>query len=334
MGVDKRSEVCPRPLPEDNTELIGGQLFFEPGTEVTLSCSQGYSHSGGSRKITCKKNGEWTERFLQCSPKRCSVPESPQNGKAEFDKIVYKSVITFNCNNGYNLVGANSSTCLHTGQWSKPTPQCEPVLCGLPDIPPNAKIVYDKQFKGYTVPFGFGGKYECFPPMAAIGEQRAMCTEDGTWTDPPECILVTCPEPSGIDNGFLSFAESRKYGYKEKVKYGCTHPYILDGLAEVECQETGSWSKIPTCKAPCTVGIERGRIVYRGSKMWIADFKPNQVTHSEQVTVYCLDQEKDCGYPVNMRCDNGEMPIPACYTEPDAYSIRPGTFPSEIKQCS
>lgn len=119
----------------------------------------------------------------------------------------------------YILVGANSSECLHTAQWSEPSPVCErmpthysqmnqPVLtktqypasqsnqcfapppavpCGLPSIPPYAKIVYDRQFEGDTVPFGFGGVYECLPPMILFGNKRVTCAADGTWTVPPEC---------------------------------------------------------------------------------------------------------------------------------------------------
>ncbi|XP_053493286.1 beta-2-glycoprotein 1-like [Ictalurus furcatus] len=252
ITAETTDKVCPRPPEEDGTELSGGQLFFEPGTEVTLSCIQGYSSIGGSRKITCKSNGEWTERQLKCSPKRCPVPEPPTNGNADFNKIVYKSVITYSCNEGYVLVGASSSECLHTGQWSDSTPQCEPVTCGLPPIPPNTKIVYDRHFNGDTVEFGFGGLYECMPPMVLVGDKRATCTADGTWSKPPECKLVVCPVPLQIENGFLSFAELRQHGYNEKVKYGCHSPYILDGPAEVECEETGSWSRIPTCKAPPT----------------------------------------------------------------------------------
>ncbi|XP_060774026.1 beta-2-glycoprotein 1-like [Neoarius graeffei] len=243
--------VCTRPLPKDGSELSGGQLLFEPGTEVILSCSQGYSRTGGSRKLVCKKNGEWTERELKCSLKRCPVPESPQNGKVAVNKIAYQSVIMYTCNEGYILVGANSSECLHTAKWSEPTPVCEPVTCGLPPIPPYAKIVYDREFTGDTVPFGFGGIYECLPPMILVGNKRSTCTADGTWTVPPDCTLVTCPVPTLIENGFLSFAELREYGYGEKVKYGCHKPYILDGLSEVECKETG-WSSLPTCRGTCS----------------------------------------------------------------------------------
>ncbi|KAK3557030.1 hypothetical protein QTP70_024241, partial [Hemibagrus guttatus] len=274
---------------------------------------RGTAHVGRLGDKVREARLRWFGHVQRRETKRCPGPESPQNGKADFDAIVYKSIITYSCLEGYILDGATQSKCLHTGQWSQPTPECKPVVCDLPVIPPYAKIVYDRQFSGDTVEFMFGGTYECLPPMALFGEKRAICTANGTWSKPPECKLVTCPVPIVIENGFLTFAEMREHGYKEKVKYGCNHPYILDEAAEVECQETGSWSKIPECKAPCKVNIKRGRIFYKGMKTWIEDFNPNQVLHSESVIVYCLDEQRNCGYPVSMQCSDGQMPTPACY---------------------
>lgn len=59
---------------------------------------------------------------------------------------------------------------------------------------------------------------------------------------------VSCPIPTGIPNGFITFAVMRQHGYKEKVKYACNEHYILDGEAEIQCQNTGNWSSKPVCR--------------------------------------------------------------------------------------
>lgn len=59
---------------------------------------------------------------------------------------------------------------------------------------------------------------------------------------------MSCPIPTGIMNGFITFAVMRKHGYKEKVKYGCVDHYVLDGDAEIQCQNTGNWSSKPVCR--------------------------------------------------------------------------------------
>uniref|UniRef100_A0A0E9UFL3 Sushi domain-containing protein n=1 Tax=Anguilla anguilla TaxID=7936 RepID=A0A0E9UFL3_ANGAN len=60
----------------------------------------------------------------------------------------------------------------------------------------------------------------------------------------------------------MSFSVIRDHGYGERVRYGCQAKLILEGSMEVECKKTGKWSTKPICRAPCTVGIERGRIFY------------------------------------------------------------------------
>ncbi|KAI4897132.1 hypothetical protein NFI96_002696, partial [Prochilodus magdalenae] len=322
------------PQSTDGSELTGGQLFFEPGTEILLSCSKGYTPTGGSRKMVCKSSGKWTERTLKCSPKRCPVPDSPQNGQVHFHDITYKSNITFSCGEGFVLHGARSIQCLHTGRWSSLPPECKPVTCGLPDIPPHAKIVYDRPIKGNVTQFGFGGTYECRPPMVLVGNKRATCGANGFWTDPPRCRLVTCPVPTNIENGFLNFAEQREYGYKERVRYGCNEQFVLDGPAEVECDESGSWSRKPVCKAPCSVNIERGRISYNGQKIWVEKFKPKQVLHSEWIAVYCLNEAGKCGYPAPAQCVNGLLEIPSCYKVDPPSQCQFSVWSVDGAQCS
>lgn len=65
--------------------------------------------------------------------------------------------------------------------------------------------------------------------------------------------------------------------------------------------------------APCTVSIQRGRILYKEKKMWIADFQPNVVLHKETVSVYCMDKDRKCGYAMSTQCIDGTLKIPECF---------------------
>lgn len=148
------------------------------------------------------------------------------------------------------------------------------VNCPLPKPPTGGKIVHDKAVTGTTVKYGHSWTYECNPPKAPSHE-RGSCWADGTATEPPRCqgtpptyVLssasltavvnkipsafvgpeVSCPIPTGIPNGFITFAVMRAHGYKEKVKYGCVDHYVLEGGAETQCQNTGNWSSKPVCR--------------------------------------------------------------------------------------
>lgn len=61
-------------------------------------------------------------------------------------------------------------------------------------------------------------------------------------------LEVSCAIPAGIPNGFITFAVMREHGYKETVKYGCVDHFVLDGDAEIRCQNTGNWSSKPVCR--------------------------------------------------------------------------------------
>lgn len=233
------------------------------------------------------------------------------------------------------MIGANESHCLAGGTWSHAPPLCKAVNCALPRPPQNGRIVHDKPVSGSTIMYGRGWTYECNPPKAPTYE-RGLCMADGRATEPPVCQEVSCSIPRAIPNGFITFAVMRQHSYKEKVRYGCNDYYVLDGEAEIQCQNTGNWSSKPVCRAPCTVGIKRGRIFYNSRKMWIADLKPNRVLHGEHVALYCMNKADRCGYPVVTTCNDGTLPIPECFEEPGKveYNLRAKTLPSEIQMCA
>lgn len=59
---------------------------------------------------------------------------------------------------------------------------------------------------------------------------------------------VSCPIPTNIPNGIITFAVMRQHGYKEKVRYACSEHYVLEGRDEIQCQNTGNWSSKPVCR--------------------------------------------------------------------------------------
>uniref|UniRef100_A0A8D3B7L4 Beta-2-glycoprotein 1 n=1 Tax=Scophthalmus maximus TaxID=52904 RepID=A0A8D3B7L4_SCOMX len=283
-------KVCGHPPTTDGISESTLKLVYEVGEEVTLTCEQGYLPSTTApRRISCTATGEWTQSNLNNCDLRLSI-------------IMYT----------YVMLGANESSCLHNGTWSDPPPLCKAVNCPLPKPLRDGRIVHDKPVTGATTMYGQGWTYECNPPKAPSYE-RGSCMADGSASEPPVCREVSCTIPVGIPNGFITFAVMRIHGYKEKVKYGCNENYILDGEAEIQCQNTGHWSSKPVCRAPCKVGIKRGRILYNAKKLWIADLKPNRVLHGEHVVFYCLNRAERCGYPVASTCHDGTLPLPECF---------------------
>ncbi|XP_070683703.1 beta-2-glycoprotein 1-like [Pempheris klunzingeri] len=330
-----QENVCFRPKVADNIVVLGLQRYFNPGAELVLSCEQGYTPLSGPLKIVCAESGQWTKTKLICLPKRCPYPDPPTNGELYYEDTVYQSMINYTCDEGHFMIGDNTSVCLANGTWSSPTPECKPVNCGLAPIPEFGMIIYSKRIRGNTTDYGVTGTYRCLPPYAVIGDARAECTASGKWTKTPKCGVVTCPLPENIARGYMSSNDQRDYDYMETIKYGCHGDYTLEGSFQIVCQQDGHWSEKPSCKAPCSVDIQRARILYKGQKLWIKDLQPNRVLHKEIVSVYCMDKVRECGYAVPTQCIDGNLKIPECFEQPGHidYNLHSRSLPSEIKQC-
>ncbi|XP_033830476.1 beta-2-glycoprotein 1-like [Periophthalmus magnuspinnatus] len=330
-------KVCGRPDITDGIDESVLKRVYEVGEEVTLACERGYLPSTPNpRRITCTGTGEWTPSNLACSPKMCPIPKPLQPLAMGRTEAPFKSILNFTCDDGYVMQGSNSSSCLHDGTWSNPPPMCKAVNCPLPRPPVDGRIVHDmKPFTGTNTMYGQGWTYECNPPKAPSYE-RGSCKADGTVPGPPSCREVSCPIPPSLPNGFITFAVMKEHRYKETVQYACNDHYVLEGDSHMRCTNTGNWSTKPVCRAPCQVGIKRGRIFYNAKKIWIEDFKPNRVLHKEVVVFYCKNKAEKCGYPVASVCNDGVLPLPECFEEPGKieYNIRAKTLPSEIRVCA
>uniref|UniRef100_A0A8C3B297 Beta-2-glycoprotein 1 n=1 Tax=Cyclopterus lumpus TaxID=8103 RepID=A0A8C3B297_CYCLU len=326
--------VCGRPDVADGIEELTLNRVYEVGDQVNLVCERGFLPSTATpRKLTCTDTGGWTPSDLACSREFTGPLDSHSAG------AILKQLEFLNCYNHPKVEGVSKtgekSRCSHDGTWSNPPPLCKAVNCPLPKSPRDGRIVFDKPVTGSTTMYGQGWTYECNPRMAPSYE-RGSCMADGSTTEPPLCREVSCTIPTGIPNGFITFAVMRQHGYKETVKYACNEHYILDGEAEIQCQNSGNWSSKPVCRVPCAVGIKRGRIFYNAKKLWIGDLKPNRVLHGEHVAFYCLNRAERCGYPVASTCNDGTIPIPECFEEPGKveYTLRAKTLPSEITMCA
>ena len=55
----------------------------------------------------------------------CGSLPNPKNGRVTFESTRVGSVATYECNNGFVLVGKSSRACQATGKWSGEDPQCE-----------------------------------------------------------------------------------------------------------------------------------------------------------------------------------------------------------------
>ncbi len=71
--------------------------------------------------------------FARCNlVAKCLVPRPPLNGQALYNSTRFGSLVLFQCNSGYKLVGSTTSSCKLRGsqlQWSRQPPTCQCKHC-------------------------------------------------------------------------------------------------------------------------------------------------------------------------------------------------------------
>ncbi|XP_064394885.1 sushi, von Willebrand factor type A, EGF and pentraxin domain-containing protein 1-like isoform X2 [Halichondria panicea] len=96
-----------------------------PGTQVTFQCNDGLFPEG-IMTATCLATGEWDknpgEIVCRNEPISCVLPAPPLNGilrntTSQNTNLTEGSVITFQCDPGFSLVGAATVTCKNSGLW-------------------------------------------------------------------------------------------------------------------------------------------------------------------------------------------------------------------------
>ncbi|XP_059269928.1 apolipoprotein R-like [Mustela nigripes] len=86
----------------------------------------------------------------------------------------YTTVVKYECDEGYVLVGESKITCRNS-HWSLPAPQCK-ALCQKPEIK-NGDLSVDKD--QYVEPESV--TVQCDDGYGVIGSQKITCSENGIW---------------------------------------------------------------------------------------------------------------------------------------------------------
>ncbi|XP_078578130.1 uncharacterized protein LOC144863042 [Branchiostoma floridae x Branchiostoma japonicum] len=170
------------------------------------------------------------------------TPPSPHN---------YPVTVTFSCNSGYELNGAENTTCQTDRTWSNPVPTCSSGQCSTLAAPTNGART---PAVGATS-FGNTVTFFCSMGYTLNGATTATCQTNGTWSNPvPTCTPRSCPPLTTPTNGALSLP-GPAYSYPNQVTVTCNWGYQLSGISSVTCLADGTWSNVvPTCTMTCPEG--------------------------------------------------------------------------------
>ncbi|XP_021702538.1 locomotion-related protein Hikaru genki isoform X2 [Aedes aegypti] len=186
---------------------------------------------------------------------QCSTllePKPPLSLRLEGIKLGQRAL--YRCPLGYSLQGTANATCLASGNWSSPTPNCHPIQCPplFLEDPHLSLVELNTSAWGRAV-------FRCAWGYRLSGPPGLECEPNGHWSGPiPRCRAIQCPQPlvpinGRIDgtSGLNTFGQ-RRYAVGALVTFSCTEGHLLVGEASIVCTETGFWSHPPPfCKAQC-----------------------------------------------------------------------------------
>ncbi|KAM8977204.1 complement decay-accelerating factor-like [Pelodytes ibericus] len=175
----------------------------------------------------------------------CRVLGEFMNGDVEYSGFSPGSTATFQCNNGYILIGNESRDCMADGIWSGSAPTCKR-SCSHPPELSFAQIV--ELPASLYFPSGIYIQYLCLPGFIRdlFKLPVVVCQENFIWSEIPEfCIRVQCGNPEGILNGKV---EGSGTVFGSTATYSCNDGYDLIGSAQRQCTADAVWSDSkPTC---------------------------------------------------------------------------------------
>ncbi|XP_032016053.1 CUB and sushi domain-containing protein 2 isoform X5 [Hylobates moloch] len=215
---------------------------FRYNKTVTYQCVPGYMmESHRVSVLSCSKDRTWNGTKPVCKALMCKPPPLIPNGKVVGSDFMWGSSVTYACLEGYQLSLPAVLTCEGNGSWTGELPQCFPVFCGDPGVPPRGR----REDRGFS--YRSSVSFSCHPPLVLVGSPRRFCQSDGTWSGTqPSCIdptLTTCADPGvpqfGIQNN------SQGYQVGSTVLFRCQKGYLLQGSTTRTCLPNLTWSGTP-----------------------------------------------------------------------------------------
>ncbi|EGW09878.1 Seizure 6-like protein 2 [Cricetulus griseus] len=237
---------------------------YRPGALATFSCLPGYALEppGPPNAIECVDPTEphWNDTEPACKevPRNDTCPELPPPEwgwrTASHGDLIRGTVLTYQCEPGYELLGSDILTCQWDLSWSAAPPACQKIMtCADPgEITNGHRTASDAGF-----PVGSHVQYRCLPGYSLEGAAVLTCysRDTGTpkWSDRvPKCALKyePCLNPGVPENGYQTLYKHH-YQAGESLRFFCYEGFELIGEVTITCVpgHPSQWtSQPPLCK--------------------------------------------------------------------------------------
>lgn len=216
---------------------------FEFQSTCIFTCEIGYELQGSSSR-TCQETQEWTGVNTHCEMIECPAIPAPKNGAMNCSKqFQFQSVCKFECDEGYELLGSEATTCQLSRTWTNDRPLCALISCGPVRSPQNGRVDCSE-----------GDLYNsvctttCSVGYELSGSKSRTCLDSKSWSgNEPACNIVRCGvRDRPLHGSVLCTAED---AYLSSCTFSCDIGYKLVGNKQATCGQAGMWlGAVPSCE--------------------------------------------------------------------------------------
>ncbi|XP_008976534.2 E-selectin [Pan paniscus] len=228
---------------------------FSYNSSCSVSCDRGYLPSS-METMQCMSSGEWSAPIPACNVVECDAVTNPANGFVDCfqnpGSFPWNTTCTFDCEEGFELMGAQSLQCTSSGNWDNEKPTCKAVTCRAVRQPQNGSVRCSHSPAGEFT-FKSSCNFTCEEGFMLQGPAQVECTTQGQWTQQiPVCEAFQCTALSNPERGYMNClpSASGSFRYGSSCEFSCEQGFVLKGSKRLQCGPTGEWDNAkPTCEA-------------------------------------------------------------------------------------
>uniref|UniRef100_A0A3B5QCM4 Complement factor H-like n=1 Tax=Xiphophorus maculatus TaxID=8083 RepID=A0A3B5QCM4_XIPMA len=157
----------------------------------------------------------------------CPIPQHGENTVLTEESLLKNSfpdgtVITYECRNGYYKVSGTGTMNCVDGKWT--------------DLKVNLPLPHFYKIK--QIWFQSTLLHLCWYVLQRF--LFVLCMDKG-WYGKGDCVLVTCPIPTKVENGEHSWSSDDKPEYQQTIHFSCNTGYTMVGNKTIRCTKTGKY---------------------------------------------------------------------------------------------
>ncbi|XP_037077748.1 sushi, von Willebrand factor type A, EGF and pentraxin domain-containing protein 1-like isoform X2 [Pollicipes pollicipes] len=226
--------TCGKPEQPPNSTLIAPD--FNVGSRIAYRCEEGHLLSGPEER-ECLSTGFYSAYPPTCKNLQCGMPASIKHGRYSLvnDTRGYMSMVVYECDEDFVMVGRNELICDVDERWGGPPPRCEPVFCKEPPAILNGgfRVSTNSTIVGTLV------EYYCLDDRFTLtGPRTLRCMRDGTYNqEPPVCRAGDAVAVAGA--GVISFGRPEENEIPDTVNIRQNAPGVREPANTLDERSTG-----------------------------------------------------------------------------------------------